>query len=71
MTPKQKIGIVCDNYKVRMFREEFEAAGIEIVSAVPNKDLFTVITVFDRQERIKPIVDKVTQYYLDYYKTNN
>lgn len=66
-----KIGIVCDDYKLKMFKEELDAANI--VYTVKSK--FTansvIITCESEQHIIKPIVDKVTQYFIDKYKKLN
>jgi hypothetical protein len=42
--PKNKIGIVCDNYKVKKFHAELDKAGFTYES-FPNGKLFTLIKV--------------------------
>jgi hypothetical protein len=68
---KQKIGTVCDDYKVAMFKEEFEKANIEIISIKPFTKGTTIFTCFSEQSLVKPIADKVTQYFIDKYKKGN
>ena len=70
MDTQQKIGTICDNYKVEMFEDEFKKAGIVYTKAPLTKDT-TVFTSFSKQSIIKPIVDKVTQHFIDKYKKNN
>lgn len=67
---KQKIGICCDHYKVEMFKQELQKAGIEVFLITPGK-LFTVITVMSYQPLVKPVVDKVTQHFIDLYQKKN
>jgi hypothetical protein len=65
-----KIGTVCDNYKVKMFKEEFEKAGIEY-TVKPFSTSASLFTCESEQHIIKPIVDRVTQCFIDKYKKNN
>lgn len=67
---QQKIGIVCDNYKVEMFEAEFKAASI-VYTKGPFTGNTTFFTSFSKQSIIKPIVDKVTQHFIDKYKKGN
>ena len=71
MESKQKIGIICDSYKTEMFKEELAKADIEIVSISPLMKGVDTITVFSYQRLVKPITDKVTQYFIDLYKKQN
>lgn len=71
MQTKQRIGIVCDDYKLEMFKEELAKAGIEIVSIGPMMNGVAIVTVFSFQPIIKPIVDKVTQHFIDKYRKEN
>lgn len=66
----EKIGTVCDDYKVDKFKEEFDKAGIEytIQKFTTNTTLFITIS---KQSIIKPIVDNVTQYFIDKAKKRN
>jgi hypothetical protein len=43
-TTKNKIGIVCDNYKVKMFKRELSAAGF-VFTTSSFKDNTTIIQV--------------------------
>lgn len=68
----QKIGIVCDNYKVKMFEDEFKKAGIEYTKIPqPFTESSTVFTCISEQHIIRPIVDKVTRHFINKYKKNN
>lgn len=71
MESKQKIAIVCDEYKLEMFKEELAKANIEIVSISPFMKGICTIVVFSFQPLVKLVVDKVTQHFIDLYKKNN
>lgn len=66
----QKIGTVCDNYKVPMFIEEFTKADILFVATAFTENT-TLFTCMSKQSIIKPIADKVTQFFIDKYKKEN
>lgn len=66
-----KIATVCDNYKVDMFKAEFDKAKIEYTTKPFTKDTTLFVTIDVPQDTIKPIVDKVTQYFFDKYKRGN
>lgn len=59
-----KIGIVCDNFKVDMMSKELRAAGI-VFSTTQYKKGITAFVCLSEQHLVKPIVDKVTQHFLD------
>lgn len=61
-----KIGVVCDNYKVQKFEEEFNKKGIKFSSA-PFTKFATLFTCESEQNIIQPIVDNVTQFFIDKY----
>lgn len=65
-----RIGIMCDDYKVEMFKEELTKANI-IFNIEGSTRGFTTITCISEQHLVKPIVDKVTQYFIDKYKKQN
>lgn len=67
---QQKIGTVCDNYKVEMFEEEFKKAGI-VYTKQPFTKNTTAFTCYSEQRIIKPIVDKVTQHFMNKYRKEN
>jgi uncharacterized protein involved in propanediol utilization len=64
----QEIAIVCDNYKVSMFLDEFKRANIEVIETKPMGKIATIIVCRSQQILVKPIVDKITQYF---YNTLN
>jgi hypothetical protein len=66
-----KIATICDNYKVEMFRDEFNKAGIIFTEKPFTKDTTCFTTIGTPQSKIKPIVDRVTQYFIDKYKKQN
>lgn len=66
-----KIATVCDNYKVDMFKAEFDKAKIVYTIQPFTKDTTLFVTIDTPQDTIKPIVDKVTQYFFDKYKRGN
>lgn len=59
-----KIGTVCDNFKVVMFMDEFNKANIPYTLREFTKRT-VMFTCESEQAIIKPIVDKVTQYFID------
>lgn len=61
---EQKIGTVCDNYKVSMFEEEFKRARVDYTKGFFTKNT-TIFITFSKQSVIKPIVDKVTQHFIN------
>lgn len=63
-----KIGIVCDDYKVEMFKQELEAAGVIYDFAPFTVKGLTIFTCISEQCIIGPITDKVTQYWVDHFK---
>ena len=66
----EKIGTVCDDFKVEKFKEEFDKAGIkyETRKFTATTTLFTVIS---EQSIIGPIVDNVTQFFIDKARKRN
>lgn len=62
-----KIGIICDNYKVEMFKQELDKAGVSYTYKTFGPSI-TAFTCISEQHIIKPITDKVTQYWIDYFK---
>lgn len=71
METKNKIGTVCDNYKLEMLLKEFKDAGIEVLSHKPFTKDTTAIFCFALQSKVKPIVDKVTQHFFNKYSKDN
>jgi len=65
-----KIGVVCDDYKVDMFTQEFNALGLVYTVEKFTADTY-IFTVMGEQSVIRPIVTKVTQYFIDKYKNHN
>jgi hypothetical protein len=65
-----KIAVVCDDYKVDMFTLEFNAAGLTftVEKFMAQSYLFTVMS---EQHIVAPIVNKVTQHFIDKYKNKN
>lgn len=66
-----KIGIICDNYKVEMFKQELTAAGVifnieSTIGKIPKG--YTAITCISEQYIIGPITEKVTRYWVEYFK---
>lgn len=53
-----------------MFEDEFKKAGIEYTKAAFIQDT-TIFTCISEQHIIRPIVDKVTRYFINKYKKNN
>ena len=66
-----KIGIVCDDYKLEKFKEELDAAGIIFTVKGNFTSKSIIITCESEQHIVKPVVDKVTQYFIDKYKKSN
>jgi hypothetical protein len=65
-----KIGIICDAYKVEMFKQELDAAGI--IYTIEEQKIagkLVVFTCISEQHIIGPITDKVTRYWIDYFKS--
>ena len=66
-----KIGIICDTYKVEMFKQELTAAGVIFTVETEMKDIpkgYTTITCISEQHIIGPITEKVTRYWTEYFK---
>lgn len=63
-----KIGIVCDDYKVEMFKQELTAAGVAFDYKPFTKKGLTIFTCISEQHIIGPITDKVTQWWTDHFK---
>lgn len=64
-----KIGILADNYKVEMFKKELTAAGIHFyIDEKVSTEHFTSFVCISEQHIVKPIVDKVTQFFINHYK---
>lgn len=66
----EKIGVMCDNYKVKMFEDEFKKANIEYTKAALTKET-TIFTCISEQRIIYRIVNRVTRYFINMYKKNN
>lgn len=60
---KQKIGTI--------FLEEFKKANVWVLSVSPFTAGTTAIICYGEQVIIKPIVDKVTQHFIERYKQQN
>lgn len=60
-----KIGTICDNYKVQMFEKGFTDAHIIISEIKALTATTSLIVCHSEQYIVKPIVDKVTQYFID------
>lgn len=67
----KKIGIICEGYKVDMFKQELDAAGVSYVVENEEYGPLRPITCISEQYIVGPITDKVTQYWIDYYKKSN
>jgi hypothetical protein len=65
-----KVAIVCDDYKEEMFKEELTKADI-LYTTTPPSNKIVVFTCYAEQDVVKPIVDKVTQFFIDKYKNEN
>jgi len=63
-----KIGIICDGFKKKKFEEELKAANIPYEIVGKTSDRIITISCTSEQHIVKPIVDKVTQYFIDQAK---
>lgn len=61
------VGIICDNFKLDKFQEELDKLGISYTIR-PMRGKTSVIDCKSEQSIIKPVVDKVTQYFIDLNK---
>jgi hypothetical protein len=66
-----KIAIVCDKYKLAEFEKELKAANIHYINKGELVKGVITLVCFSEQVLVKPIVDKVTQYFIDKYKKEN
>lgn len=67
----RKIGIVCDWYKLDMFKAELAAENIEIQSVktftsdpTTGKPATILISVMSQQYIVGPITDRVTRHFI-------
>lgn len=67
----KKIGIICDDYKVEMFKQELTAAGVTFEIEDKMQKIakgYTAITCISEQHIIGPITEKVTRYWSEHFK---
>lgn len=60
-----KVGIVCDDYKVEMFKQELEAAGIVYIVSDNHGEFVAITCLTAKPEKVQAIVEKVTKHFED------
>lgn len=63
-----KIGIICEDFKLEKFEQELTDAKI-IYTIESNNNGIVAICCISEQHLVKPVVDKVTQHFIDLFNS--